>query len=152
MRLIEYLKICGFNYTEKDDGGLIVHSHLTLSLAKAIEISGSLIVEGGLFAAASNFKGFQLPASLSVKFLWLLDPENIENIVCKSGCGSRNRTIFAARINGEIQIGAGCFLGNLDAFCAAVDQFYEGDAAQKYKDDALYCVNALVEKLEPEIL
>lgn len=76
--------------------------------------------------------------------------EEIQNVAFKKRCGRKNRTIFAAWVNGEMRIGAGCFLGPIHRFNDAVDENYSGAAATKYKDDANDCVTRLVKILGME--
>src|SRR5690606_15339394 len=77
--------------------------------------------------------------------------EHFDNVAFKKKCGRQNRTIFAAWLNGEIQIGAGCFLGSIDKFNNAVDESYSGEPANKYKDDALDCVTRLTKILNKDV-
>ena len=109
-----------------------------------ISVGGGLVLRGctGLTS---------LPDNLSVGGgLDLEGCEHFENVAFKKKCGRQNRTIFAAWVNGEVSIGAGCFLGSIDKFYNAVDESYSGEAAAKYKADADECVRSLVKKLNRE--
>ena len=74
----------------------------------------------------------------------------ITSVTYRKNCGMHNRTIYAAFVNNEIQIAAGCFLGNLSKFCEAVDDKYSGSAAEKYKSDAQSCHDELVKILSSD--
>ena len=79
---------------------------------------------------------------------WLyLDAENYTNVVYKHNCGASERTIFAVRLRDGVKIAAGCFLDTIDEFCNAVDDSYDGEAAEQYKQDGKEIVCTLQNKL-----
>ncbi|HNG59963.1 MAG TPA: hypothetical protein PKZ52_09055, partial [Cellvibrionaceae bacterium] len=111
------------------------------ALPENLSVGGYLDLRGTQITA--------LPENLSVGGSLDLH-EKTQNAAFKKNCGRQNRTIFAAWVNGEIQIGAGCFLGSIATFCEAVDESYKGEAADKYKADAQDCVDRLVAILNKE--
>ncbi|MEI7371223.1 hypothetical protein, partial [Pectobacterium brasiliense] len=125
-----------------------------LSVGGGLRISGctgltslpeNLSVGGGL--RISGCTGLtSLPENLSCRSLYL-DSQHISNVVFRENCGYSNRTIFAAWVQGDFRIAAGCFLGSLDEFESAVDERYSGDAAETYKQAARDCVAELTVKL-----
>ena len=42
-----------------------------------------------------------------------------------------------------VKVSAGCFQGNIDEFCTAVDEKYSGKQAREYKKQARACVSEL---------
>ncbi|MEC5321556.1 hypothetical protein VSX61_21970, partial [Brenneria populi subsp. brevivirga] len=76
-----------------------------------------------------------------------LDPARFDNVAYRENCGYSSRTIFAAWVNNEFRIAAGCFWDTLASFEDAVDESYSGDAAEAYKQAARDCVAELTEKL-----
>lgn len=125
MELINYLKKHNIPYTE-DNHVISVGGWLNLRGTSITQLPDNLSVGGGL--------------SLHEKF---------QNVAYKKNCGRQNRTIFAAWVNNEIQIGAGCFLGSINKFCEAVATKYSGPEAERYKADAQGCHDRLIEILNP---
>ncbi|EHC1066260.1 hypothetical protein JY216_004661, partial [Salmonella enterica subsp. enterica serovar Chomedey] len=79
-----------------------------------------------------------------------LDAERISNIAYRKNCGYSSRTIFAAWTGKEFRIAAGCFFGSIEQFEQAVDDRYDGDAAEAYKKAGRDCVAELTKKLNPK--
>lgn len=127
MELLDHLKKRGIEFTESNG---------------RITVSGSLYLSGTQITA--------LPENFSVGGSLDLSGCKLQNVAFKEKCGRQNRTIFAAWVNGEIQIGAGCFLGSMAKLCAEVDESYKGEAADTYKADAQDCVDRLVAILNKE--
>ena len=133
--VVRDLDLSGTNITALPDN-LQVGRDLYLSYTKITALPDNLQVVGGLYLSCTN----------------------ISNVTYKKDCGRNKRTIFAAFVNGEIQIGAGCFLGSLDRFEDEVSKSYSGESAEKYKNDARDCVDRLVkllgtiQKLKVEVL
>ena len=126
------------------------------SIGDALTVGGYLDLEGctGITALPDNLTvgGYldlrgtgitALPDNLTVGGYLDLH-ENFSNVAYKKNCGNNNRTIFAAWVSGSVHIGAGCFLGRLDQFFAAVDEKYSGSSAEKYKADAQECSDNLI--------
>ncbi|EGB9149676.1 hypothetical protein H8P27_004654, partial [Salmonella enterica] len=90
-----------------------------------------------------------LPDHFSCNSLYL-EAERISNIAYRKNCGYSSRTIFAAWTGKEFRIAAGCFFGSIEQFEQAVDDKYDGDAAEAYKKAARDCVAELTEKLNPK--
>ncbi|EHJ4395517.1 hypothetical protein Q2515_004917, partial [Salmonella enterica] len=90
-----------------------------------------------------------LPDHFSCNSLYL-DAERISNIAYRKNCGYSSRTIFAAWTGKEFRIAAGCFFGSIERFEQAVDDKYDGDAAEAYKKAGRDCVAELTEKLNPK--
>ena len=140
-------------------GSLYLRGTGITALPDNLTVGGSLYLSGtGITALPDNLTvggslGLQdctgitaLPDNLTVGgSLYLRD--GLLNVAYKKNCGNQNRTIFAAWVNGEIQIGAGCFLGPIQKFFDAVGESYSGGSAKKYKDDAQSCIDSLVKKL-----
>lgn len=106
-----------------------------------------------LVAKSFNIRGAKvdmLPENLIVSEYVYLDPMNIKNIAYHENCGEKGRTIFALFVNGKVQIAAGCFLGDYNEFCNAVDRKYSGDAARIYKEQALDCIDRLFKILKSQ--
>ncbi|KFC08213.1 hypothetical protein GTGU_01500, partial [Trabulsiella guamensis ATCC 49490] len=91
-----------------------------------------------------------LPDNLTVGGSLYLDVESISNIAYRKNCGYSGRTIFAAWTGTEFKIAAGCFFGTIEEFEDAVDDKYDGDAAEAYKKAGRDCVAELTEKLNPK--
>ncbi|MBG6243421.1 MAG: hypothetical protein EKE20_17220 [Candidatus Symbiopectobacterium sp. Dall1.0] len=108
------------------------------SLPEGLSVGGSLDLEGTGITS--------LPEGLSCESLYL-DPQRFDNITYRDNCGNSSRTIFAAWVQGNFRIAAGCFWDTLDAFESAVDERYSGDAAETYKQAARDCVAELTVKL-----
>ncbi|WP_285772749.1 hypothetical protein, partial [Pectobacterium carotovorum] len=87
-----------------------------------------------------------LPENLSCRSLYL-DSQHISNVTSRENCGYSSRTIFAAWVQGNFRIAAGCFWNTLDEFESAVDESYSCEAAETYKQAARDCVAELTVKL-----
>lgn len=92
-----------------------------------------------------------LPKNIKAESIWIDNCSCVENITYRKGCGEHLRTIFACQANGGVMVAAGCFLGTLEEFEAAVDKKYKnykykGEAAEEYKAKARECVNEFIEK------
>ncbi|EGD4198065.1 hypothetical protein IAJ53_001614, partial [Salmonella enterica] len=107
----------------------------------------NLTVGGGLDLSDTSIT--TLPDHFSCNSLYL-DAERISNIAYRKNCGYSSRTIFAAWTGKEFRIAAGCFFGSIEQFEQAVDDKYNGDAAEAYKKAARDCVAELTEKLNPK--
>ncbi|EHK1060559.1 hypothetical protein J4S57_004351, partial [Salmonella enterica] len=90
-----------------------------------------------------------LPDHFSCNSLYL-EAERISNIAYRKNCGYSSRTIFAAWTGKEFRIAAGCFFGSIEQFEQAVDDKYNGSAAEAYKKAARDCVAELTVKLNPK--
>jgi hypothetical protein len=91
-----------------------------------------------------------LPDNLTVGGSLYLRPEKITNVSYRENCGYSSRTIFAMWTGKEFRIAAGCFFGSIDQFEQAVDEKYNGSAAEAYKKAGRDCVAELTEKLNPK--
>jgi hypothetical protein len=123
---------------------LLVYGYLDLSCSNISELPLNLEVDSFLDIRRTDIT--MLPKNLSADYLYL-DAEKIQNIAYRKNCGCENRTIFAALIDDEIKIFAGCFCGTLREFEQSVDEKYSGDAAEKYKRASRECVDELRAKL-----
>ncbi|TNK99906.1 hypothetical protein CYD30_29255, partial [Kosakonia cowanii] len=83
------------------------------------------------------------PDNLTVGGSLYLDPEKIVNVSYRENCGHSSRTIFAVYTNKTFRIAAGCFFGSIEQFEQAVDNRYDGDAAEAYKKAGRDCVAEL---------
>jgi hypothetical protein len=124
---------------------LTVEGALDLECANISELPLNLEVDSFLDIRGTDIT--MLPKNLSANHLYL-DTEKIQNIAYRKNCGCENRTIFAALIDDEIKIFAGCFCGTLREFEQAVAEKYSGDAAKKYKRAGRECVDELRAKIE----
>ncbi|UMR98587.1 hypothetical protein [Escherichia coli] len=88
-----------------------------------------------------------LPDNLTVGGSLYLEPKKITNVSFRENCGYSGRTIFAMWNGKEFRIAAGCFFGTIDEFEQAVDDRYDGAAAEAYKQAGRDCVAELTEKL-----
>ena len=79
-----------------------------------------------------------------------LRPEKITNVSYRENCGYSSRTIFAMWTGKEFRIAAGCFFGSIEQFEQAVDDKYDGNAAEAYKKAGRDCVAELTEKFNPK--
>jgi len=112
-----------------------------LSVGGSLDLRGTgittlpdnLSVGGSLYLRGTGIT--TLPDNLSVGGSLDLDVENYTNVLYKHNCGSSGRIIFAVKLRDGIKIAAGCFLGSLDEFCDAVDESYNDEAAEQYKQD-----------------
>ncbi|MCW2473388.1 hypothetical protein [Candidatus Symbiopectobacterium sp. NZEC151] len=167
--VLDILKKKNINHLVNDDGSIVVEGDLSLlgrtditSLPEGLSVGGSLDLEGtgitslpeglpeGLSVGGSLYlRGTgitSLPEGLSCESLYL-DPQRFDNVTYRDNCGNSSRTIFAAWVQGNFRIAAGCFWDTLDAFESAVDERYSGDAAETYKQAARDCVAELTVKL-----
>ncbi|HDN7367912.1 TPA: hypothetical protein P2A74_004347 [Salmonella enterica subsp. enterica serovar Chester] len=126
--LIKHLIKNDIQHTVSDNGNITVTHNLDLE-----DISGITT----------------LPDHFSCNSLYL-DAERISNIAYRKNCGYSSRTIFAAWTGKEFRIAAGCFFGSIERFEQAVDDKYDGDAAEAYKKAGRDCVAELTEKLNPK--
>ncbi|KFB92490.1 hypothetical protein GTGU_04762 [Trabulsiella guamensis ATCC 49490] len=151
-------------YTVADNGSITVPSTLYLrgtgitALPDNLTVGGSLDLEGtritnlpdnltvggSLYLRGTGITA--LPDNFSCTGLYL-DAECISNIAYRRNCGYSERTIFAAWTGTEFKIAAGCFFGTIEEFEDAVDDKYDGDAAEAYKQAGRDCVAELNERL-----
>ncbi|PWD59562.1 hypothetical protein DF209_10110, partial [Pectobacterium polaris] len=108
------------------------------SLPENLSVGGSLDLQGTGITS--------LPENLTCDSLYL-DPQRFDNVTYRDNCGNSSRTIFAAWVQGNFRIAAGCFWNTLGEFESAVDESYSGDAAETYKQAARDCVAELTVKL-----
>ncbi|MCD1124848.1 hypothetical protein LPW36_02155 [Jinshanibacter sp. LJY008] len=109
--------------------GLCVHGYLDILGTRVTRLSNDLVVKQSLFLSACD----------------------IENVVFQDECGEHKRTIFAAYVNGSVNIAAGCFLGDLETFIDLVRHKYgRGEEAGKYIAQGKFCMDELYKKLEEE--
>ncbi|ELP3920175.1 hypothetical protein QUQ16_001108, partial [Escherichia coli] len=87
-----------------------------------------------------------LPDNFSCESLYL-EPRSISNVTYRENCGYSSRTIFAVWTRDNFYIAAGCFFNTLERFEEAVNDSYDGDAAEGYKRAAHECINELALKL-----
>lgn len=120
MELLTYLKENNIDHLE-ENGTVAMHDHWDLEDTKITK----------------------LPEKLSVGRSLYLDAKNITNLAYRENCGIYKRIIFAAYVNGEIQIAASCFLGNIEKFESEVDKKYSGAESEKYKQSARECISEL---------
>ncbi|MGC0155548.1 hypothetical protein ACPRNU_24070 [Chromobacterium vaccinii] len=164
MDLKSYLAKRGIEFTEAADGKLTVGGYLDLegtgvtALPNGLTVGGSLYLRGTGVTALPNglTVGFSLdlrgtgvtvlPENFTAESVFL-DPEKVSNVAYREKCGRQNRTIFAAWVGDVPFVAAGCFWGPLDKFESAVDENYNGAAAEKYKQAARDCVAELAERL-----
>ena len=144
MNLITYLEKRGIEFTEHN--GLSVGGYLDLRGTGITQLPQGLSVGGYLDLRGTGIT--QLPDELSIKGSLYLDAEKVENVAYRKNCGTHNRTIFAAWIDETVKISAGCFLGTIYEFEAAVDGKYHGGTGEAYKKAAYGCAEELVKKLE----
>ncbi|EJZ6471724.1 hypothetical protein OIJ90_003677 [Salmonella enterica] len=126
--LIKHLAKNDIQHTVSDNGNITVTNDLELEDVSCVDT---------------------LPDHFSCNSLYL-DAERISNIAYRKNCGYSSRTIFAAWTGKEFRIAAGCFFGSIEQFEQAVDDKYDGDAAEAYKKAARDCVAELTEKLNPK--
>lgn len=144
MDLKSYLVKSGIELSEADDGELSVGGYLNLEGTGITQLPDGLSVGGYLYLRGTGIT--QLPDNFTADSVYL-DPAKISNVAYRDKCGRTDRTIFAARVGDVPHIAAGCFWGPLDKFEAAVDDSYNGAAAEKYKQAARDCVSELAIKL-----
>ncbi|WP_079948071.1 hypothetical protein [Salmonella enterica] len=166
--LIKHLAKNDIQHTVSDNGNITVTNDLDLEDVSCVDnLPDNLTVGGGLDLSGTsittlpdnltvggwlNLSGTSittLPDHFSCNSLYL-DAERISNIAYRKNCGYSSRTIFAAWTGKEFRIAAGCFFGSIEQFEQAVDDKYDGDAAEAYKKAARDCVAELTEKLNPK--
>ncbi|MGG6083012.1 hypothetical protein ACQSEB_15065 [Salmonella enterica] len=126
---------------------LTVGGGLDLSGTSITALPDNLTVGGWLDLSGTSITA--LPDHFSCNSLYL-DAERISNIAYRKNCGYSSRTIFAAWTGKEFRIAAGCFFGSIEQFEQAVDDRYDGDAAEAYKKAGRDCVAELTKKLNPK--
>ncbi|EAZ2975913.1 hypothetical protein B5U64_15685 [Salmonella enterica] len=146
--LIKHLDKNDIQHTVSDNGNITVTNNLNLEDVSDVDaLPDNLTVGGGLDLRGTSIT--TLPDHFSCNSLYL-DAERISNIAYRKNCGYSSRTIFAAWTGKEFRIAAGCFFGSIEQFEQAVDDKYDGDAAEAYKKAARDCVAELTEKLNPK--
>ena len=127
--LIKHLVKNDIQHTVSDNGNITVTHNLDLEDVSGVEA---------------------LPDNLTVGGSLYLRPEKITNVSYRENCGYSSRTIFAMWTGKEFRIAAGCFFGSIEQFEQAVDDKYDGNAAEAYKKAGRDCVAELTEKLNPK--
>ncbi len=127
--LIKYLVKNDIQHTVSDNGNITVTHNLDLEDVSGVDA---------------------LPDNLTVGGSLYLRPEKITNVSYRENCGYSSRTIFAMWTGKEFRIAAGCFFGSIEQFEQAVDDKYDGNAAEAYKKAGRDCVAELTEKLNPK--
>lgn len=127
--LIKYLVKNDIQHTVSDNGNITVTHNLDLEDVSGVDA---------------------LPDNLTVGGSLYLRPEKITNVSYRENCGYSSRTIFAMWTGKEFRIAAGCFFGSIEQFEQAVDDKYDGNAAEAYKNAGRDCVAELTEKLNPK--
>lgn len=122
---------------------LVVSESLYLDNTKISILPNYLSVGEDL--CLSNTLITHLPDNLSVGCMLYLDAEKIKNIAFRKLCGKDKCTIFAAFINGEIQINKKGSLSNIETFELEMDKYYSATEAEKYKQAARECVKELIQ-------
>ena len=141
------LDLEGTSITELPDN-LTVGGWLDLRGTSITELPDNLTVGGGLDLRGTSITA--LPDNLTVGGSLYLRPEKIANVSYREKCGYSSRTIFAVWTGKEFRIAAGCFFGSIEQFEQAVDDKYDGSAAEAYKKAGRDCVAELTEKLNPK--
>ncbi|EEI9213774.1 hypothetical protein BAB39_003155 [Salmonella enterica subsp. enterica serovar Carrau] len=142
----DWLDLSGTSITALPDN-LTVGDWLDLRGTSITALPDNLTVGGGLDLRGTSITA--LPDHFSCNSLYL-EAERISNIAYRKNCGYSSRTIFAAWTGKEFRIAAGCFFGSIEQFEQAVDDKYDGDAAEAYKKAARDCVAELTVKLNPK--
>ncbi|EHP0152545.1 hypothetical protein KNT43_004310 [Salmonella enterica] len=146
--LIKHLVKNDIQHTVSDNGNITVTHNLDLEDISGVDtLPDNLTVGGDLDLSGTSIT--TLPDHFSCNSLYL-DAERISNIAYRKNCGYSSRTIFAAWTGKEFRIAAGCFFGSIERFEQAVDDKYDGDAAEAYKKAGRDCVAELTEKLNPK--
>ncbi|HCD7490960.1 TPA: hypothetical protein ND476_001377 [Enterobacter asburiae] len=127
--LIKHLVKNDIQHTVSDNGNITVTHNLDLEDVSGVDA---------------------LPDNLTVGGSLYLRPEKITNVSYRENCGYSSRTIFAMWTGKEFRIAAGCFFGSIEQFEQAVDDKYDGNAAEAYKKAGRDCVAELTEKLNPK--
>ncbi|MDT7261299.1 hypothetical protein [Citrobacter freundii] len=167
--LIKHLVKNDIQHTVSDNGNITVSHNLDLedvsgitALPDNLTVGGSLdlrgtsitalpdnlTVGGSLYLRGTSITA--LPDNLTVGGSLYLRPEKITNVSYRENCGYSSRTIFAMWTGKEFRIAAGCFFGSIEQFEQAVDDKYDGNAAEAYKKAGRDCVAELTEKLNPK--
>ncbi|EHG4039804.1 hypothetical protein J4198_003530 [Salmonella enterica] len=141
-----WLDLSGASITTLPDN-LTVGGWLDLRGTSITTLPDNLTVGGGLDLRGASIT--TLPDHFSCNSLYL-EAERISNIAYRKNCGYSSRTIFAAWTGKEFRIAAGCFFGSIEQFEQAVDDKYNGSAAEAYKKAARDCVAELTVKLNPK--
>ena len=151
-----------------ESGKISIHGNLELEGASEVDaLPDNLSVGGWLYLRGTSITALPdnlsvggwldlrgtsitaLPDNLSVGGSLYLTPQKIANVSYRENCGYSSRTIFAVWTGKKFKIAAGCFFGSIDRFEQAVDDKYDGNAAEAYKQAGRDCVAELTEKLNP---
>lgn len=147
--LIKHLVKNDIQHTVSDNGNITVTHNLDLEDVSGVDaLPDNLTVGGWLDLRGTSITA--LPDNLTVGCSLYLRPEKITNVSYRENCGYSSRTIFAMWTGKEFRIAAGCFFGSIDQFEQAVDDKYDGNAAEAYKKAGRDCVAELTEKLNPK--
>jgi hypothetical protein len=147
--LIKHLVKNDIQHTVSDNGNITVTNNLDLECVSGVDaLPDNLTVGGSLDLSGTSITA--LPDNLTVGGSLDLRPEKITNVSYRENCGYSSRTIFAMWTGKEFRIAAGCFFGSIDQFEQAVDDKYNGSAAEAYKKAGRDCVAELTEKLNPK--
>ncbi|WP_213382581.1 hypothetical protein [Enterobacter cloacae] len=147
--LIKHLVKNDIQHTVSDNGNITVTHNLDLEDVSGIAaLPDNLTVGGWLDLEGTSITA--LPDNLTVGGSLYLRPEKITNVSYRENCGYSSRTIFAMWTGKEFRIAAGCFFGSIEQFEQAVDDKYDGNAAEAYKKAGRDCVAELTEKLNPK--
>ena len=147
--LIKHLVKNDIQHTVSDNGNITVTNNLDLEDVSGVDaLPDNLTVGGWLDLSGTSITA--LPDNLTVGGSLYLRPEKITNVSYRENCGYSSRTIFAMWTGKEFRIAAGCFFGSIEQFEQAVDDKYDGNAAEAYKKAGRDCVAELTEKLNPK--
>ncbi|WP_407197959.1 hypothetical protein [Enterobacter asburiae] len=147
--LIKHLVKNDIQHTVSDNGNITVTHNLDLEDVSGVDaLPDNLTVGGWLDLRGTSIT--TLPDNLTVGGSLYLRPEKITNVSYRENCGYYSRTIFAVWTGKEFRIAAGCFFGSIEQFEQAVDDKYDGNAAEAYKKAGRDCVAELTEKLNPK--
>ena len=147
--LIKHLVKNDIQHTVSDNGNITVTHNLDLEDVSGVDaLPDNLTVGGSLDLRGTSITA--LPDNLTVGGSLYLRPEKITNVSYRENCGYSSRTIFAMWTGKEFRIAAGCFFGSIEQFEQAVDDKYDGNAAEAYKKAGRDCVAELTEKLNPK--
>ena len=147
--LIKHLVKNDIQHTVSDNGNITVTHNLDLEDVSGVDaLPDNLTVGGSLYLRGTSITA--LPDNLTVGGSLYLRPEKITNVSYRENCGYSSRTIFAMWTGKEFRIAVGCFFGSIEQFEQAVDDKYDGNAAEAYKKAGRDCVAELTEKLNPK--
>ena len=147
--LIKHLVKNDIQHTVSDTGNITVTHNLDLEDVSGVDaLPDNLTVGGWLDLRGTSITA--LPDNLTVGGSLYLRTETITNVSYRENCGYSSRTIFAMWTGKEFRIAAGCFFGSIEQFEQAVDDKYDGNAAEAYKKAGRDCVAELTEKLNPK--